>query len=446
MVRLSDAGMDMRVPAGSHASSFALLVQRSEQIRLRLVLGAFLALIALASVRRMAGGLVMNSPVFWWAQGLLALGLVYVSWALLITTRDNNAGRLIGELRWRTNAVVETLIAVGLLVISHLLSPRGEVAALSAPPLLALPLLTLLSVLRLRPAFTLWTGLSGACAHALLALRAYAVNDSEPSVLPVYLSYAVMLAITAVAGSLVARRVRGYVEFAVREESDRKRIQVLARNTLIFGLAKLAEYRDTDTGAHLERISVYCALLAREMSQEHPFIDEEWIHTLSVASSMHDIGKVGIPDAVLQKPGRLTDDERGVIQRHPNLGHRVLAEILTRNGSDALLQMSAEIAACHHERWDGTGYPERLAGAEIPLPARIVAVADVYDAMTSVRVYKPALTHAEASQAICDGSGTQFDPSVVAAFRATSAAFDDARGKMAGVPGEAEGTLEPVTN
>src|SRR6185436_11062088 len=175
------------------------------------------------------------------------------------------------------------------------------------------------------------------------------------------------------------------------------------------------------------------------MSQEHPFIDEEWIHTLSVASSMHDIGKVGIPDAVLQKPGRLTDDERGVIQRHPNLGHRVLAEILTRNGSDALLQMSAEIAACHHERWDGTGYPERLARAEIPLSARIVAVADVYDAMTSVRVYKPALTHAEASQAIRDGSGTQFDPSVVAAFQATSAAFDDARAKMAEVP-RVEGT------
>jgi putative two-component system response regulator len=219
---------------------------------------------------------------------------------------------------------------------------------------------------------------------------------------------------------------------------------VLARNTLIFGLAKLAEYRDTDTGAHLERISVYCALLAREMSQEHPFIDDEWIQTLAVASSMHDIGKVGIPDAVLQKPGRLTDDERGVIQRHPNLGHRVLAEILARNGGDALLQMSAEVAACHHERLDGTGYPQKLAQGEIPLPARIVAVADVYDAMTSVRVYKSALTHAEASQVISDGSGTQFDPSVVAAFRASSAAFDDARRKMSGASGRTEVTHEPV--
>ena len=276
-------------------------------------------------------------------------------------------------------------------------------AALSAPPLLVLPLLVLLSVLRLRPAFTLWTGLAGAAAHGLLALRAYAVDSHDPSTLPVYLSYAVLLAITGAAGALVARRVRGYVETAVREEAERKRVQVLARNTLIFGLAKLAEYRDTDTGAHLERIGVYCGLLAREMSRDHPFMDDDWAQTLSVASSMHDIGKVGIPDAVLGKPGRLTDDERGVIQRHPGLGHRVLAEILARNGGDTLLTMSAQIAACHHERWDGAGYPEKLSGEAIPLPARIVAVADVYDALTSARVYKAAMTHAEASKVIRRG-------------------------------------------
>jgi putative two-component system response regulator len=211
-------------------------------------------------------------------------------------------------------------------------------------------------------------------------------------------------------------------------------VQVLARNTLIFGLAKLAEYRDTDTGAHLERISVYCSLLAREMSKMHSFIDDYWIQTLSVASSMHDIGKVGIPDAVLCKPGRLTADERSVIQRHPGLGHSVLEQVLARNGgADALLEMSAQIAACHHERWDGAGYPQKLAGDAIPLPARIVAVADVYDALTSARVYKPALTHAEASKIISEGSGTQFDPAVVAAFGAASTMFDEARRKMAEV-------------
>ena len=414
----------------SPAPSFDLLAQRSEQARVRLVIAALLALIALALVRRLLGGLVMSSPVFWWTLGLLVIGLAYEAWVLLVTTWANAEGWLIGETRWRLNAAFETTLAIGLLVISHLLSPRGEVAALSAPPLLVLPLLVLLSVLRLRPAFTLWTGLAGAAAHAVLAVRAYAVDTHDPSTLPVYLSYAVLLAITGASGALVARRVRGYVEAAVREEAERKRVQVLARNTLIFGLAKLAEYRDTDTGAHLERISVYCGLLAREMSRDHPFIDDDWAQTLSVASSMHDIGKVGIPDAVLCKPGRLTDDERGVIQRHPGLGQRVLAEILARNGSDTLLTMSAQIAACHHERWDGTGYPEKLSRDAIPMPARIVAVADVYDALTSVRVYKSAMTHAEASNVIGEGSGTQFDPAVVGAFRAASAAFDEARQKM----------------
>jgi HD-GYP domain-containing protein (c-di-GMP phosphodiesterase class II) len=424
----------MRTAADSQSSSFDLLAQRSEQARVRLVIGVLLALAVLASLRRVAGGLVMHSPVFWWSQGLIALGLVYEVWVLVMTTRANKAGRLIGDFRWRANAVIETMIAIGLLLISHLLSPRGEVAALSSPPLLVLPLWTLLSVLRLRPAFTFWTGFCGASAHALLAVQTY-IDYSDTTRLPVYLSYAVLLAITAAAGSLVARRVRGYVETAVREESERKRVQVLARNTLIFGLAKLAEYRDADTGAHLERISVYCSLLAHEMSKDHPFVDDEWIKTLSVASSMHDIGKVGIPDAVLCKPGRLTDDERGVIQRHPDLGHRVLAQVLARNGgADALLEMSAQIAACHHERWDGAGYPQNLAMGAIPLPARIVAVADVYDALTSTRVYKPALTHAEASRVISEGGGTQFDPTVVAAFRAASTAFDEARRKMAEAP------------
>jgi HD-GYP domain-containing protein (c-di-GMP phosphodiesterase class II) len=423
----------MDTAADSPSLSFDLLAQRSEAARVRIVIGVLLALAVLASLRRVTGGLVMNSPVFWWQLGLILFGLAYEVWVLVMTTRANTAGRLIGEFRWRANAVIETTIAIGLLLISHLFSPRGEVAALSAPPLLVLPLLTLLSILRLRPGFAFWTGFFGAAAHAALAVHTY-MTEADTTRLPVYLSYAVLLTITAAAGSLVARRVRGYVEFAVREESERKRVQVLARNTLIFGLAKLAEYRDTDTGAHLERISVYCALLAREMSKQHSFIDDEWIQTLTVASSMHDIGKVGIPDAVLCKPGRLTEDERGVIQRHPGLGHRVLEQVLARNGgADALLEMSAQIAACHHERWDGAGYPQKLAADAIPLPARIVAVADVYDALTSARVYKPALTHAEASKVINEGSGTQFDPAVVAAFRTASVAFDDARRKMAEV-------------
>jgi len=424
----------MPTPPQPVPSSFEIRVQQSEQARVGLFIGVLLALAALIMLRRVTGGVVMNSPVYWWTLGLLGAGLLYESWMFFAAKRANIAGRLIGDFRWRFNAAFELGLAIGLLVILHLLSPQGPVTALSAPALLVLPLVVLLSVLRLRPAFTLWTGVLGAAAHAVLAGRTYIITDADPSTLPVLLSYAVLLALTGVAGALVAKRVRGYVEAAVREESERKRVQVLARNTLIFGLAKLAEYRDTDTGAHLERISVYCGLLAREMSRDYPFIDDDWTQTLSVASSMHDIGKVGIPDAVLCKPGRLTDEERGVIQRHPGLGHRVLAEILDRNGGDALLEMSDQIAACHHERWDGAGYPAKLAAEAIPLPARIVAVADVYDALTSARVYKAAMTHAQASKIISEGAGAQFDPSVVAAFLAASAAFDEARKTMADQP------------
>ncbi|MCE9589607.1 MAG: PP2C family protein-serine/threonine phosphatase [Planctomycetes bacterium] len=136
---------------------------------------------------------------------------------LYAVTRANARQRLIGEVRWRINVAVELTLAIGALVISHLLSPRGEVAALSSPALLLLPLVVLLSVLRLRPAFTLWTGLAGAAAHAALAVWTYIVTRAEPSTLPVYLSYAALLVLTAVAGALVARRVRGYVEAAVRE-------------------------------------------------------------------------------------------------------------------------------------------------------------------------------------------------------------------------------------
>src|SRR5947209_2543407 len=135
----------VRTAVDAQPSSFDLLAQRSEQVRVRLVIGVFLALAVLASLRRVTGGLVMNSPVFWWSQGLIALGLVYELWLLVITSRANSAGRLLGEFRWRANAVIETMIAIGLLLISHLLSPRGEVAALSSPPLLVLPLWTLLS-------------------------------------------------------------------------------------------------------------------------------------------------------------------------------------------------------------------------------------------------------------------------------------------------------------
>jgi putative two-component system response regulator len=199
-----------------------------------------------------------------------------------------------------------------------------------------------------------------------------------------------------------------------------------ARNTLIFGLAKLAESRDTDTGEHLERIAAYCRVLAEQLRGRVPTLTDDWIHSLQLGSSLHDIGKVGIPDQVLLKPGKLTPEERLVIERHPAIGAEALAAILERDRGDELLQMARNIAASHHERWDGKGYPAGLGGEAIPLEARIVSVADVYDALTSQRVYKPAMPHAEALKIIVAGRGTQFDPQVVDALVECEVVFQQA--------------------
>lgn len=208
-----------------------------------------------------------------------------------------------------------------------------------------------------------------------------------------------------------------------RQIAERKAESVNARNTLIFALAKLAESRDSDTGLHLERIAAYSRVLAEELRATLPDLSDEWIMNLQLASSLHDIGKVGIPDAVLLKPGKLTPEERLEIEKHPGIGADALNAILARQPGDELLRMARNIAASHHERWDGKGYPGKLKGGEIPLEARIVSVADVYDALTSKRVYKPAMPHEEAVKMIAGGSGTQFDPVVVGALERCELVF-----------------------
>ncbi len=216
-------------------------------------------------------------------------------------------------------------------------------------------------------------------------------------------------------------------------ESERKRLiaerraeMLNGRNTLIFALAKLAESRDSDTGEHLERIAAYCRVLGEQLRVSTPELTDQWILNLQLASSLHDIGKVGIPDAVLLKPGKLTPEERAVIERHPAIGAEALSAILARQPDDDLLLMARNIAACHHERWDGGGYPARVGGAGIPLEARIVSVADVYDALTSTRVYKPPMSHAEALAIIVAGRDKQFDPQVVDALIECEIVFQQA--------------------
>ena len=191
---------------------------------------------------------------------------------------------------------------------------------------------------------------------------------------------------------------------------------VQTRDAVMYGLTRLADSRDRETGAHITRLQHLSTVLAREAAMDYPEISHAWIETLRFASALHDIGKVGIPDAILLKPGRLDDEERLIMQQHPLIGAECLAAIGDRLGDNDFLSMAREIALHHHEWWDGSGYPSGMRGEAIPLAARIVAIADVYDAATSTRIYRAAQSHDDVREMIVALSQRQFDPRLVDAF------------------------------
>jgi putative two-component system response regulator len=195
---------------------------------------------------------------------------------------------------------------------------------------------------------------------------------------------------------------------AVLEVTVRERTRALedAQTEVLERLAAAGEFRDDDTGQHTRRVGDGAARLASALGLSAPQIE-----LIRRAAPLHDVGKIGIPDHVLLKPGRLTPEELAVMQTHTTLGARMLA-----GGNTELVQMAERIALCHHERWDGTGYPRGLAGDAIPLEARLVAVVDVYDALTSDRPYRRAWEVSKVRAHIEEGAGGHFDPLVVAAF------------------------------
>lgn len=215
------------------------------------------------------------------------------------------------------------------------------------------------------------------------------------------------------------------VSSSLEREVDRRTLALQrSRNAVVFGLAKLAESRDKDAGQHLERLRTYVTVLASELAKHNPSIDHHYVANLAIASALHDVGKMGVPDAVILKLGKLTAAERRAMQMHTVLGDECLASVERMFGDhDQFLTLGREVAAAHHEQWDGSGYPYGLQGKEIPLSARIVALADVYDALTSHREYRPAANHAEAREWIVSHYGSQFDPEVVEAFIAREADF-----------------------
>ncbi|PLX47358.1 MAG: hypothetical protein C0613_14300 [Desulfobulbaceae bacterium] len=200
----------------------------------------------------------------------------------------------------------------------------------------------------------------------------------------------------------------------------------MTRDVTIMSLASLAETRDNETGAHLLRTQRYVRHLAEHLRTDATYasrLDDDAIDMLFKSAPLHDIGKVGIPDRILLKPGRLSPEEFEIMKTHATLGGDALKVAEATLGSNSFLRVARQIAYCHHEKWDGSGYPKGLRGEDIPLAGRIMALADVYDALISKRVYKEAYPHAEAREIICRGAGSHFDPAVIQAFVAKEEAF-----------------------
>ena len=216
----------------------------------------------------------------------------------------------------------------------------------------------------------------------------------------------------------------------LEEEVRRRTLEVQAiQDVTILALASLAETRDNETGNHIQRTQHYVRALAEELSSHPKYasqLDQRTIGLLFKSAPLHDIGKVGIPDSILLKPGRLDDDEMAIMKTHTTLGREAIAHAETQLGMKVdFLQTAKDIAYFHQEKWDGTGYPEGRSGEDIPLSARLMSLADVYDALISRRVYKPPFSHEEATNIILEGRGKHFDPSVVDAFQAQEQRFKE---------------------
>ncbi|MEW6265410.1 MAG: two-component system response regulator [Thermodesulfobacteriota bacterium] len=228
--------------------------------------------------------------------------------------------------------------------------------------------------------------------------------------------------------AIVQARVHNHMQLKLHqdhmEELVRARTRELAltQDVTIHSLSSLAETRDNETGGHIMRTQRYVRALAQALT-DHPkfkdFLDGPTIELLFKSAPLHDIGKVGVPDAILLKPGKLTTEEYEIMKRHTVLGREAIVRAESRLAGDSslsFLNFAREIVYSHHEKWDGRGYPQGLAGEAIPVSGRLMAVADVYDALISRRVYKPPLPHAEAVNIIRAGRGNQFDPDVLEAF------------------------------
>jgi putative two-component system response regulator len=257
---------------------------------------------------------------------------------------------------------------------------------------------------------------------------------------------------------LVKARVRNHLELKRHRDHLEELVELrtrelaLLQEATIESLATLAEYRDPETGGHIKRTKNYMLILAKHLGNHPRFRDTLTAATVDLlykSAPLHDIGKVGVPDHILMKPGKLTDEEFTEMKKHTIYGRNAIMSAEKRLGTESFLRYAREIAETHQEKWDGSGYPHGLKGEAIPIAGRLMAIADVYDALISKRVYKMPFTHAKAVQIIKEGKGTHFDPDMVDAFlelqdefRKTAlqfADFDEERAALADLSGEPVG-------
>jgi response regulator RpfG family c-di-GMP phosphodiesterase len=204
-----------------------------------------------------------------------------------------------------------------------------------------------------------------------------------------------------------------------QQVKERTRELAMVQEATIESMSSLTETRDPDTGEHIRRTQNYIRLLAEDLKNRprfSTFLDRETIDLLYKSAPLHDIGKVGVSDRILLKPGRLTDQEFEEMKQHTIYGRNTILAAERKLGNTSFLRIAREIAYTHHERWDGSGYPEGLKGDQIPIPGRLMALVDTYDALTSKRVYKSKIPHEKAVEIINEEKGSHFDPEIVDAF------------------------------
>lgn len=316
---------------------------------------------------------------------------------------------------------VHATLAAALLDGQAIGIPSWSRAALATATLLVGPLVAFLAI---------WgTLVAGAAAAAVVVLGGLAACWATLAASGIFVS-PVLPAVAALVAIATVIPVQGAVSRTAADSERRRREQT--QRFALESLTALVETRDRSTGRHARRTAAYAVVLARRLRASPRFaayLTDEHLTIIEQLAPLHDIGKVGVADAVLNKRGPLTDEEFAQIREHPELGFQTIQRAehdarLDADTSGDVIRIAKDIVRSHHERWDGQGYPRRLTGEEIPIPARIMAVVDVYDALVQSRVYRPAMTHATAASIVVDGRGTAFDPDVVDAFLAVQHEFE----------------------